>query len=37
MARALLEVREALINNTLDPEGADEVIHRALTKAGVLP
>lgn len=37
MARALLEVGEAIAMGTLDEEGAGEVIRRALAKAGVLP
>lgn len=36
MARALLEIRAALNNNTLDPDGAHEVCERALRSAGVL-
>lgn len=37
MARALRDIREALISGTLDSEGAAEVCERALRKAGVLP
>jgi hypothetical protein len=37
MARALLEVREALSTNTLCGEGAHETCERVLRQAGVLP
>jgi hypothetical protein len=37
MARALLEVREALSTNTLCSEGAQEMCERVLKQAGVLP
>jgi len=35
MARALLEIHEAISVNHLDPDGALEVITRVLYKAGV--
>lgn len=37
MARALMEIRDALAAGNLDPEGAREVAERALQKAGMLP